>query len=222
VESDFWHQRWHSDRIGFHRHEINPHLRRFWERAGIPDGGPVLVPLCGKSHDLRWLADRGHPVIGVELSPVAVEAFFRAQGWWAEPRKEGAFERWEAHGVTLLCGDIFDLSRVDLSAVVAVYDRAALIALPREMRPRYARHLQRLTPAGASTLLVTLEYDAARMDGPPFPVAEQEVRDLYGAYNRITRLYTHDALADEPHFRDRGLDALVEQVYLLTPRTQRP
>src|SRR5690242_4352745 len=76
VEASFWLERWERQQIGFHQRNINPRLLRFWPDLGLARGGAVFVPLCGKSTDMLWLHAQGHPVLGVELSPVAVAAFF--------------------------------------------------------------------------------------------------------------------------------------------------
>lgn len=127
----------------------------------------------------------------------------------------GPFQRYQVDEISLLVGDFFDLQRAQLTGISAVYDRASLIALPPETRPRYARHLSRLLPDGVRSLLITLEYDQARMKGPPFSVTEPEVRALFEASFQIETLSVFDALAESPRFRARGLDSLDERVYRL-------
>lgn len=161
----FWHERWTGNQIGFHEGAPNRYLTEHWDL----DVSSVLVPLCGKSTDLAWLAERGHAVTGVELSPIACEAFFQERGITPTRTPSGAFVRWEGQGVTLLQGDFFELE----GHFDAFWDRAAMIALPADVRPRYAAHLRRLAPKG---LLVTLAYDQAKMEGPPFSVPVDEVR----------------------------------------------
>jgi len=218
VNPDFWQERWQKNEIGFHQQEINAHLQDYWPRLGVAAGSQVFVPLCGKSRDLLWLRARGHTVLGVELSPIAVRDFFREN--LLEPRTShaGAFERCEADGLSILCGDFFNLTAEDLKGVAGVYDRASLIALPPDMRPRYAAHLSAILPKGAAILLVTMEYRQAEMNGPPFSVSEDEMRQMYEKRYDVTRLFTKDILAENPRFRERGLSALSEKVYQLLPR----
>jgi len=175
------------------------------------------VPLCGKSLDMLWLAGEGHGVLGVEISPIAVQDFFRENKLKVGRTEQGAFEIWRHGGVELWLGDFFDLGPDDVSDVSAVYDRASLIALPPTERARYAEHMMRLAPRGVPILLVTLEYHAMEMSGPPFPVTESEVDTLYGQVYRIECMHRHDALADSADFRSRGLTRLMEKVYRLTP-----
>ncbi|HSJ48296.1 MAG TPA: thiopurine S-methyltransferase [Gammaproteobacteria bacterium] len=213
MDPDFWHARWRNSEIGFHQEEINLHLQNFWAQTGAAAGSTVFVPLCGKSRDLLWLREQGHPVLGVEISPIAVEAFFEENRLAAVQANQGPFTRWEYEGLVILCGDYFDLQPADLTAVGATYDRASLIALPPAMRQRYAEHSIRLLPAATPTLLVTLEYPQQEMDGPPFSVSESEVRTLFAGRRQVTRLFQQSILAENPRFQARGLSRLEEKAY---------
>jgi thiopurine S-methyltransferase len=214
MEPEFWHQRWTSNQIGFHEGQVNAYLARHYADLGLAPGETVFVPLSGKSVDLRWLADQGAHVVGVELSPIAVESFFAEQGLRPRTSKEGAFAVWESGTIRVLCGDYFALTPAHLAGAQAVYDRAALIALPPQRRADYVAHLDRLLPGGRRTLLVTLEYPQAQMQGPPFSVPECQVRALF-ADARIERLGTQDVLVDNPRFRDKGLSRLLECAYFI-------
>lgn len=218
MDKTFWQQRWQANEIGFHQGQVNPLLTRFWPQLAIAKRAQVLVPLCGKSHDLHWLAARGHSVLGVELSAVALQAFFNEQQLPVQRIAAGPFVRWEAQALCILEGDFFDLNAADLAAVQAVYDRAALIALPTAMRQRYAERLIALLPATAQQLLITLDYPQREMDGPPFAVSRAEVEHLYGSAYQITCLSEQDILAEMPGFQARGLTALREAAYHLQPR----
>ena len=215
---DFWHERWQRGETGWHLDEINLHLQAHWPRLGVGHRGRVLVPLCGKSMDLLWLASQGHRVLGVELSPIAVEALFRDQGLTPEVTEESPFRRYRMDEIEVLCGDFFDLSPAHLGGVEAVYDRASLIAFPPETRGRYARHLMEVLAPAARVLLVTLDYDQEQMAGPPFAVISAEVIDLFGERFEIEPNACVDVLAENRRFRERGLTRLMERVYTLRPR----
>jgi thiopurine S-methyltransferase len=214
MEADFWHQRWQRKLIGFHKRDVNPHLTTFWSRLRVDPGEQVFVPLCGKSLDMLWLRER-YSVLGVELSQIAVDEFFAENGLVAARSRQGAFFVSEADKLCLLCGDFFDLQPAQLQQVGAVYDRAALAALPAAMRPRYVAQLTKLTPASVSMLLVAMEYDQQQMQGPPFAVEEREIRDLFAPRWSVQLLHEQDILADETKFRERGLTRLSEKIYLL-------
>ncbi len=217
MEPEFWHERWRRGDIGWHLPHPNPHLERYWPRIPVDAGGRVFVPLCGKSRDLAWLAGRGHPVVGVELSPLAVEQFFAEQG--LHPRWETLdhFRRCRAGDIDILCGDYFALKAAQLGPVAAVWDRAALIAMPPAVRPRYVDRLLHLIGPGTPILLATMEYPQVEMPGPPFSVPEDEVRALYARTHTVERLHTEDILDQQPRFRQRGLSRLVEKVFRLLP-----
>ncbi|NEX16880.1 MAG: thiopurine S-methyltransferase [Halochromatium sp.] len=212
---EFWLNRWQRGELGWHEEEINRHLAEHWSSLEVPNKAPVLVPLCGKSLDMLWLASLGHAVLGIEISRLAAEQFFAEHQLMPRVDQLGPFQRYQVDEISLLVGDFFDLQRAQLTGISAVYDRASLIALPPETRPRYARHLSRLLPDGVRSLLITLEYDQARMKGPPFSVTEPEVRALFEASFQIETLSVFDALAESPRFRARGLDSLDERVYRL-------
>lgn len=218
MDREFWLERWQKNETGFHQQEFNAHLQDYWAQLAIPAGGQVFVPLCGKSRDLLWLRAHGLRVLGVEISPIAVRDFFAENALTPQVTRQGAFERHEADGLAVLCGDFFDLTPELLQGVTGVYDRASLIALPPELRTRYAEHSTAILPAAAGTLLVTMEYPQEEMGGPPFAVREDEVHRLYDRRYAVTSLFSKDILAENPRFRERGLHALTEKVYRLAPR----
>lgn len=211
-----WHERWEEGRIGFHLAHVNPDLERWLPRlASTPTR--VLVPLCGKSVDLRFLAQRGHEVIGVELVEQAARDFFRESGDTAAHDVELGHPVYRASGVELHVADMLRVSAEALGLVGAIYDRAALIALPPELRPAYAARLVELLPPGCRMLLITLEYDPARMDGPPFSVSDEEVHALYGGHGDLERLEQRRAEDVPPRAQEQGLE-MTTTVWLFTRR----
>lgn len=217
MEPAFWHERWQRRQIGFHQDDVNPWLERYWPALGAGPGA-VLVPLCGKSRDMAWLRAHGHEVVGVEISELAVREFFAEQGLVPREFDAGPFHCLAAGGYRIFCGDFFALSTELAGPITAVYDRAALIALPPEMRVRYAAHLAGLLPQGHPALLVAFEYPQPEMEGPPFAVLEDEVEELHAAGYDIRLLHDADILDQEPRFRDKGVSRLHEKVYCLTRR----
>lgn len=215
MKASFWHELWEQGEIGFHKKEVDVHLERFWNQMGLSAGQRVFVPLCGKSLDMLWLAGAGHPVTGVELSPLAVEAFFDENQLNPKRFQAGPFEVWEADEIRILLGDVFDLAPHDIADCAGVYDRASLIALPPAMRADYARHLGSILAPGTQVLLLTHEYDQAKRAGPPFSVSEAEVRALYEPAYEVELLYRHDALSADSPLRQFGLTWMDEKVYRL-------
>lgn len=213
MHEDFWRARWNRNEIGFHLPEMNPWLLRYW--AGEP-GTRVLVPLCGKSLDMAWLAGQGHRVLGVELMETAVQAFFAEQGLTPEISDNGRFRCYRHGKLELWCGDFFALRAEDVADCPHFYDRAALIALPPALRERYVAHLSAILPERCEGLLVTVDYDHALRDGPPFAVDDSEVRERWGAAGwSVTLLERRDVLAENWKFLKLGATRLDEAAYRL-------
>jgi thiopurine S-methyltransferase len=218
LDIEFWQERWATGQTSFHQHSVNTALERWFESLAAPPGARVFVPLCGKSLDMVWIAERGCRVVGVEVSRIAVDAFFEERRLRPSVCEAGTLQRLESGPYEIYCGDIFALHEVLAEPFDHCYDRAALIAFPPAMRPAYAQALARLLSRRSRILLLTLEYDQDRMNGPPFSVREREVGTLFGAAFSMEQLAAGDVLDREPHFRSRGLDALREVCYRLVRR----
>lgn len=215
MEQSFWLEKWRRHEIGFHEDEPNGYLRRYWPKLELGPKTTVLVPLCGKSPDLMWLRERGHRVIGVELSPLAVEAFFAERGLKVEREPAGALSCYRSGELEILQGDIFALEPEQLPVIDAVYDRAALIALPASQRRRYAAHLRTLCPALREMLLIALDYAPGDEGKPPFSVSGNEITQLYRDWLQVQVLQRDSVLLENPSLAQRGLTALYETVYRL-------
>lgn len=178
MEPDFWRKKWEVKEIGFHQPEANAFLVDEFARLALADGARIFVPLCGKSLDVGWLLGRGYRVVGAELSEIAVRELFEELGVTPEVETLGPLIRYRAGELEVYVGDIFDLTKDALGPVDAIYDRAALVALPPEIRSRYAAHLFDATD-GAPQFLLCFEYDQSVMSGPPFSIDGAEVARLY-------------------------------------------
>ena len=218
MDPDFWHARWREGRIGFHQERPTPALVEHWPSLHVPPGTRVFVPLCGKSLDMAWLASRGLRVLGVELSRTAVEQFFAENGLEPEVMEAGHGLRFVAGPIEIVCGDAFALDDATLASCGALFDRAALIALPPALRRPYAGELHRRLPAGCRGLLIALEYPQQEKVGPPFSVDEAEVRALYSPAWSIDVLERRDILDAQPSFRDEGVSRLQSVVYRMQRR----
>ncbi len=191
MEAAFWKDRWQANQIGFHEADVHPMLHK--HGAILGNEGTVFVPLCGKSNDMPWLRAQGLQVVGIELADIAVRAFFAEHELTAAHTKLEQFEQYSTPGYRLLCGDYFALTRASLGPITAVYDRAALIALPPDMRRDYAAKMTALAEPGTRMLLVTVEYDTRVITPPPFAVTAEEVTALYGEAWAIEDLGTRAA-----------------------------
>lgn len=189
MESEFWHQKWEKNEIGFHRSGANPLLVSYFARLSLAPGSRVFLPLCGKTLDISWLVSNGYRVAGAELSQLAVDQFFMDLGIKPRTSVAGGLRLHSAENIDIFVGDIFDLSGALLGPVDAIYDRAALVALPEPMRQRYTQHLMDITLT-APQLLVCYEYDQTLKAGPPFSVSRVEVKRYYEDRYALTLLYS--------------------------------
>ncbi len=215
MDVEFWKQRWVDDDTGWHNSDVNPALVEHWPSLGLEFGARVLVPLCGKSLDMVWLAEQGYRVVGVEVSSVAAEGFFRDRGFPYRERLEGSVRILEWERITIVVGDIFDVLPEYVGHIDAVYDRAATVALPVDVRTRYAKQLARLAGPSARGLLLTIAYSQAEMDGPPFSVSGDEIERLYGERYALKQVSVEDVIGEKPVYRERGVTELLYQVHLL-------
>jgi len=184
MEANFWHQKWERGEIAFHQSEANPFLLAHFEKLNLAKNSRVFLPLCGKTRDCACLLAGGYRVVGVELSELAVNKLFKELGLEPKISMAGKLNRYSAKDIDILAGDIFDVSAELLGAINAIYDRAALVALPSGIRERYTSHLMNISGT-APQLLITYEYDQLLMDGPPFSVTENEVKRHYEAAYRL-------------------------------------
>ncbi|NHN87949.1 thiopurine S-methyltransferase [Acetobacter conturbans] len=211
MDRDFWLEKWRINQIGFHEGTPNSLLTAHFAALRLKPGSRVFVPLCGKTRDLSWLRAQGFSVVGIDLSRKAIEQFFDEENISSVIAQCGRLERFDAGTVTLFAGDFFDLDAETLGPVAAIYDRAALIALPPPIRDRYAAHLVALTHA-APQLLVTLEYGQALQSGPPFSVPESDVHALYDTTYRL-----HEAKRRDVPGGLKGRCPAQEVAWLLAP-----
>ncbi|OCH21535.1 thiopurine S-methyltransferase [Aliivibrio logei] len=211
MDQEFWQKKWASNVIGFHLPDTNPVLSEFWKALNPTGEQTVFVPLCGKSMDLDWLAERHNSVSGVELSQIAVRAFFAERLYTPTVTTlSSTLELYDFDEFTIFAGDYFT---APIEATDLIYDRAALVALPKEMRSEYVQVLRSRLKEGGRILLVTLDYDQNEMSGPPFSVPEDEVRSLFSGMS-ITKLQRDEADAEHPRIK-KGLTRFAEEVWLI-------
>lgn len=215
MEPEFWQARWREGRIGFHQDRPSPLLVAHWDACGVAAGSRVFVPLCGKSLDMAWLAERGHRVLGVELSELAVAQFFQERGLTPQTQVSACGVHYLAGPFELICGDVFALDAQALIDCAGVYDRAALIALPPQLRQRYAAEMYTQLPHGCRGLLISLDYPQHEKQGPPFSVPDAEVDALFGADWRVQRLERRDILDAETGPADQRVTRLHASAFAL-------
>ena len=210
-----WRMRWKQNDIAFHQTDVHPLLPLHWHHLNLPQTATVLVPMCGKSLDMQWLLDAGHRVIGIELSHIAIQDCFHALNVTPSRHRHGRFIRWQHGRLELWCGDLFDLRREDLGDIAAVYDCAALTALPAASRGHYVRQLSSLLGVGGQMLLLTTESPDDPDDAKHSP--DPEVLALYQSRFAIELLFGHTCLKVDPEHPSLPASLLAEKVYHLGP-----
>ena len=204
MNPEFWQTRWQEKRIGFNQSQVNPLLMKCFSHLNVPAGGRVFVPLCGKSIDMAWLTAQGYNVVGVELVETAVQEFFAEQNIVPtvyqhadNPTIKSYQGQLAGRTITLWVADIFALTAEDIGFVDAIYDKAALIALPADMRMKYSEQVRQLSDTAdkkfAPQLLITLNYDQSKKNGPPFSISSEQIQQYYGEHYQINELINEPA-----------------------------
>lgn len=209
MDAQFWHDRWAKNEIGFHKSEANPFLVKYVHELPLSKGNRVFVPLCGKTLDIPWLLSNGYRIVGSELSAIAIDQLFSSLGVTPTITKNGRIAHYHANNIDIFVGDLFDVTRTMLGPVDAIYDRAALVALPDTIRSRYTAHLTDITNH-APQLLICYEYDQRAAEGPPFSISHEEVRRHYADQYQLTLLTSEEVPGGL-----KGKCAATEHVWLL-------
>lgn len=191
MHADFWHNKWANNEIGFHRSQANPLLVNNIDALSLAQGSTVFIPLCGKTLDIAWLLSNGYRVAGVELVESAIEQLFAELGVEPAVAVLDNVKHYSAKNIDIFVGDIFDVSKAMLGPVDAIYDRAALVALPEELRPRYTAHLIDIT-SNSPQILIAYHYDQNRVQGPPFSISNEEVGLHYQDTYNLTLIVSMD------------------------------
>ena len=212
MHHNFWHQRWQENQIGFHLPEANPFLVKHLTALHLKQGARIFLPLCGKTLDIAWLLSQGYKVAGAELSEIAIEALFAQLQLKPAIQQIGEITLYSAPNIDIFVGDIFNVSAAMLGYVDAIYDRAALVALPDQIRQQYSAHLMTLTNH-APQLLICFEYDQAVHAGPPFFFFFCEELEHYQAAYDVN-LLASETIPDGL----KGQHPATEHVWLLKPR----
>lgn len=211
MDANFWRQKWREGDIGFHQSQVEPALIAYLAECKLPTKGRIFLPLCGKTLDMVWLQQQGYQVVGAELSELAVEQFFQSLGVVPDITDYPRHRHYCSTDLEIWVGDLFDLNQAMLGQVDAVYDRAALVALPPQMRTRYAQHISAIT-AQAPQLLLSFVYEQQLYAGPPFSVSPDEIQQLYAEHYRL------HLLAEQTGARLKNQTPATTQCWLFQPK----
>jgi thiopurine S-methyltransferase len=186
-ENNLWLERWKNREIGFNQSEVNDFILKYFERLNLEKGSKVLVPLCGKTIDISWLLSQGYNVVGIELSETAVIELFEELDVIANISQVGERKVYSADNLKVFVGDIFKVTSEMLGEIGAIYDRAAIVALTKDLRVDYTAHLRTITN-NAPQLLLCFEYEQSLMNRTPYSVEEAEVKRHYSEHYDIELL----------------------------------
>lgn len=214
MSNKIWKAMWKRNDIDFHQPIANPLLKTYLPRLQLVAGDRVLVPLCGKSLDMNVLLESGYRVVGVELSNIAVQAYFDASNIIPKREKKAHFTRWYYDDVEIWCGDIFNLTSSDIGHIKTLYDCTSLTALPPEIRQNYVRHFYERLEKNSQILLLTTESPDLMILNSAATI-DQEVQSLYQQYYQIQLLYGQRVLKTDPQFPLQPMQPLEEKVYLI-------
>ena len=214
MEDQYWLNKWQTNDITFHEENINAELIAYISELKLKPGDNILIPLCGKTKDMLWLAEKGFHVIGIELSPIACSNFFTELNITPRITKQSTFIKYQHENIALLCGDLFNLTSSDLSNIRAIYDCKALIALPSELRKKYVNHLVACAGTNIKILLLTRET-SCQITPPPYPINEGEVNLLYGSYFDVRLLKRMPITNISERLINKGYTEMIESVYLI-------
>jgi len=184
MNNEHWIQRWKEKNIGFHEESINSLLVKHFKTLNLKHSSNIFVPLCGKTLDISWLMMLGHNIIGVELSEIAVKELFEELYILPKISEENGMICYQNEGIRIFVGDIFKLNPIMVGKIDAIYDRAALVALPKDVRVKYTQHLRELSN-NASQILICCEYDQENMNSTPFSIEEEEIKNHYKNHYEI-------------------------------------
>jgi len=189
-DNPLWLKMWQNNQIdGFHLDTVNSLLIEYWHNQNLKKRSRILIPFCGKSVDMIWLAEQGFQVVGVELSPIAVRAFFTENGLKYKKKREGNFTCWKSGPFTIWCGDFFSIQKYQLGRIDSVFDKAALTALPAEVRAQYLTQLRGLIDIDVGIFLLTTE-DFETDQGLITPEIDSEIIALFHSNFHIQLTHT--------------------------------
>lgn len=216
MEKEFWLNTWETNNIGFHKDAVNPNLIEFIDTLKLKPGDIIFVPLCGKSLDMLWLSQQGFKVIGVELSSIACVDFFQENNLTYTISSQTNFTVYTSDNIKLFCGDFFKITCAEIGGIQAIYDRAALYALPKEMRQAYVDHLLLLSDKDTRILLLAFEATPNDSEFPPFPVTQAEIIKLFNKRFCVKQLKNQPLLELPPLYQQKGYTQVAHSVYLLS------
>lgn len=179
-EDKFWHQAWEDGRTRFHLSEYNTNLVKFFPSYSFKQKNSCLVPLCGKTLDMHFLADHFENVVGVDIVKMPLEQFFSDHqiNSHEEPKNKSINGR----NITLYERDFLNDNLAELKQFDFIYDRASLVAIEPKLRPKYVQQIKNFFHQDTILHLATFEREI-HGGGPPYDLTPDEVREYFNDFN---------------------------------------
>jgi thiopurine S-methyltransferase len=213
MEASFWIKSWELGGFytSFHRKDIHPYVLQYLQPEEI-EGKNILIPLCGKSVDMLYLAQYAQKVIGVELVEDAIIQFFKENNL---PFQKLDNVTYKSGNIMLMCCDFMTLTKNEIGKIDWIYDRASLVALPDDgLRKEYIKTIDRLSDIGTKSLIITLEYFPL-INSAPFTITPEEVDNYYGD-NHIIKHVESPNLPNHGMVKKWNLEYLIEHGFVTT------
>jgi len=210
-----WLEFWKNNETNWHSDVVTQELEEYLGLLKLEPGDKVFFPLCGKSLDMTYILNQGFSVIGVELSEIGIKQFFHENGLDFTISQVGEFDLYSAKNIEIYCGDFFSLTSKHLCDVKAVFDRKSLIALDRNLRQKYVKHLNDIISLDVRILLITLYYPQRQMSGPPFSVGKSEVESLFSMAFNYQELKSFQDIENGSKLTRSGVDYIENAAYCL-------
>ena len=210
-----WLEYWENNEINWHSDFVTQELEEYLGLLKLEPGDKVFFPLCGKSLDMIYILNQGFSIIGVELSDIGIKQFFHENRLDFTITSVGGFDLYSANNIEIYCGDFFSLTSKHLFDVKAVFDRKSLIALDRNSRQKYVKHLNDIISMGVRILLITLHYPQHQMSGPPFSVDKSEVESLFSMAFKYQELKSFQDIENGSKLVHVGVDYIEKAAYCL-------
>ncbi|MBK2256962.1 thiopurine S-methyltransferase [Francisella philomiragia] len=174
--NQYWLDRWQNNDVDFCQEAPNEFLVKHFCRFNINDSSVCLVPMCGCSIDMLYFLSKGIKVVGIELSEKAVLSFFSQNNIKYEIIEESDYKCYKGNDIEIYVTDIFNLPKIakNLPDFGIWYDRGAYIALPEDIRARYAKMMLQVCSDNTQILLLVMEHDK-KSQTPPYSVTQAEL-----------------------------------------------
>ncbi|XP_075246699.1 uncharacterized protein LOC142340123 isoform X2 [Convolutriloba macropyga] len=216
----FYDEKYSKGYSPWHMDTVNYNLLKHYNRIQ-PEGEPlrkILVPMSGKTVDIKWLADKGHEVVAVEISQSACRQIFTRDNIPFEeidcPQVEGKLFKPVSGRIKAYCCDVFKFTKEVEGEFESVWERGAVIAFEEDLRKKYFEHVKTLVSKGCSWMSSIFQYDRNVYYNHPYCLNDDEIERVFSdgqfSYEKIDEtVYT----ADREYTEEEAENVMVKLVW---------